>query len=250
MGETIVESTGNTANQKGLLLQFEKKTGAWVPVDNKGEELTFITSGLSTSDTNYWSNLATNIRTFYQHKPLVLMSEWSLGKESVIPDSGFTEGAADDLFAAMVRLDQFLGGGVGKLDANGQTRIYDDKGQLIRTQGDIFNSPLHFIGHSRGTVVNSEIIQRVGTYFPYAGGKIDEYGKPVVGDDGKPVRDLQMTTLDPHDFNQPSLAANFKDFQEPKIQIWDNITFADNYYQTLGFEDGFTATPNGRDLPN
>jgi large repetitive protein len=76
----------------------------------------------------------------------------------------------------MVRLDQALGGGVGRT-VNGQTKIYDDNGKLIRTQGDLFNSPLHFIGHSRGAVVESEIIQRLGTYFPNAGGAI----KPQLG---------------------------------------------------------------------
>jgi hypothetical protein len=48
---------------------------------------------------------------------------------------------------------------------------FDSQGNFVRSQGAIFNSPLHFVGFSRGTVVNSEIIQRVGTYFPLAGGK-------------------------------------------------------------------------------
>jgi hypothetical protein len=50
----------------------------------------------------------------------------------------------------------------------------------------VLASPLHFIAHSRGAVVNSEVIQRLGTYFPQ-------------------VNSIDMTTLDPHDFNQPSL---------------------------------------------
>ena len=241
VGNAIINSTGTAAGRHGLLLLFEKRTGTWLPVDSEGKELTLLTGGLSPRDPNYLSTLAANIKTYYQHKPLVLMSEWSLGRESVVVDSGFSEGAADDIFAAMVHLDQALGGGVG----NQAGEIYDQQGRLIVTQGDLFNSPLHFIGHSRGTVVTSEIVQR--TYFPGAGGRIllDAQGNVI----DNPDRDLQMTTLDPHDFRQPSLA-NFQDFYEPKIQIWDNITFADNYYQTLGFENGATFTPNGRDIPN
>ncbi|WP_293305751.1 hypothetical protein [Microcoleus sp. PH2017_22_RUC_O_B] len=33
-------------------------------------------------------------------------------------------------------------------------RLYDSQGKLIRQQGNLFNSPLHFMGFSRGTVVN------------------------------------------------------------------------------------------------
>ncbi len=69
-------------------------------------------------------------------------------------------------------------------------------------------------------------------------------------------RDLQMTTIDPHDFYQPSLnlqlpnfiSTNFSDFYEPKVQVWNNVTWADNYYQTVADPNSFTATPNGRSL--
>ena len=74
------------------------------------------------------------------------------------------EAAADAFFASLVQLDQSLGGAV-------------------------FRSPLHLIGHSRGTIVTSEIAQRLGLYFP---------GLP----------DVHVTTLDPHDFPQPNLDTN------------------------------------------
>ena len=155
--------------------------------------------------------------------PLVLLADWS--HDSSIPDSGFSEAAADSLFASLVQLDQLL---------------MDDSDA---TQGAVFNSPLHLIGFSRGTVVNSEIVQRLGTYFPEAG------GKPGTGQ-----RDLQMTTLDPHDFNQPGLSLpgidSFTDFQEPKVQVWENVTFADNYYQSVPNLRGNSFTPAGRNLPN
>ncbi len=50
------------------------------------------------------------------------------------------------------------------------TGFIEDNGDLRRQQGNLFNSPMHFIGFSRGTVVNSKIIQRLGTYYPLAGG--------------------------------------------------------------------------------
>ena len=117
-----------------------------------------------------------------------------------IPNSGFAEAAADSMFAGIVKLDQSLGGSVGEHDSSGNlTKLYDEKGDLIRNQGLLLNSDLHFIGFSRGTVVNSEIIQRLGTYFPHAGGvERDASGKVIKGD-------LQMTTIDPHDFDQPNL---------------------------------------------
>jgi len=172
-------------------------------------------------------------------KPIVLISDWY--NESDISDSGFAEAAADALFASLVDLDS-------------------------RVDGDIFASPLHFIGHSRGTVVNSEIIQRIGWY------KL-------------PADQIYMTTLDIHDFEQKSLDVPlgkllegistaltiatgvsvvaapyatpflmelkgmietattiagvagialdvpYADFKDPDVQIWANVDFADNYYQ-------------------
>ena len=67
-------------------------------------------------------------------------------------------------------------------------RLYDSAGQLIRQSGALFESPMHLIGFSRGTVVNSELAQRLLTVFPQIGGTSTEN------------RDFQMTTIDPHDF--------------------------------------------------
>ncbi len=95
----------------------------------------------------------------YAGKPLVLVTDWV--KESDYAEAGFAEAAADSIFAAIMNLNAEAG-------------------------GSILTSPLHFIGHSRGTVVNSEIIQRIGWYKPTVGG-------------------IHMTALDPHDFDQDSL---------------------------------------------
>jgi DNA/RNA endonuclease G (NUC1) len=160
-------------------------------------------------------------------KPLVLLADWINGIEPAkLFNSGFAEAAADAMFASLVQLDQKYDGTVG-----GVNGLYDQNGNLIRQQGDIFNSPLHFIGIGQGAVVNTEMIQRLGTYFPNAGGTSD--GLP----------DIQMTTVDPHDYdeNSPSI---FQNIFDPEIVVWDNVTYADNYYQT----NGTGNTLNGQEL--
>jgi DNA/RNA endonuclease G (NUC1) len=239
-----------TTGGEGLLMRYGSRTGNWVPIDKYGQvlgdffsNLTYFPNGFDEATPSYRTALSSYIAPYLQaNKPLVLLPDWSQNNESAIPDSGFTEAAADTFFASLVQLDQSLGG-----DAK-----FDSQGNFVRSQGAIFNSPLHFVGFSRGTVVNSEIIQRVGTYFPLAGGKENSL-----------FRDLQMTTLDPHDFDQPSFSvklpflgeAGFADFREPKVQVWKNVTFADNYYQTVprldqGLPQIPTLTPAGRDIPN
>ena len=99
-----------------------------------------------------------------QRKPVVLVPDWVL--ESGWSDSGFAEAAADAIYASLVQAETQVGGGI--LGAN-----------------------LHLIAHSRGTVVNSELAQRILW-------GVEKYAAP------RPA-DLQMTTLDPHDFEQPSL---------------------------------------------
>jgi large repetitive protein len=243
----LANSIIHTTKESGLMLRYDLEKHLWVPTDEKGQEIS--TNGLS---------LGSFIQSNYLGKSLVLLTDWS--QESVIPNSGFTEAVADEIFAAMVSLDQMLGGSVGEQNATGQTRIYDDFGNLIRKQGDLFNSPLHFIGFSRGTVVNSEVIQRLGNYFPGAGGRIvlNNQGEIVAN----PDRELQMTTIDPHDFEQGNLnkgfgtilderLQNYSNFYEPSVKVWSNVTFADNYYQTRANPsvlNAFSATPNGRIL--
>jgi hypothetical protein len=84
--------------------------------------------------------------------------------------------------------------------------------------------PLHFIGHSFGTVVNSEAIQRLGVL---AGVTVDH-----------------MTTLDPHDWDQSFLAADGGALL-PDVHVWSNVQIADNYYSEIG---GGSGTPKGRPL--
>ncbi|MBW8890894.1 MAG: hypothetical protein JF617_01495, partial [Burkholderiales bacterium] len=99
-----------------------------------------------------------------QGKPVVLVPDWVI--ESGFSDSGFAEATADAMYASLVVADQATG-------------------------GKILSGNIHLIGHSRGTVVNSELAQRILW-------GVDKYHLQAPAD-------LQMTTLDPHDFNQPSL---------------------------------------------
>ncbi|MCT7953469.1 DNA/RNA non-specific endonuclease, partial [Ancylothrix sp. C2] len=144
-------------------------------------------------------------------KPLVLIADWSQDSTADKFNSGFAEAAADSLFASLVSLNS----------------SYGTTEELVNA---LFNSPLHFIGFGRGAVVNSEIIQRLGTFFPK-----DKYPDMFP--------DLQMTTVDPNDFQQNFGGIN--NYYDPQIQVWENVTFADNYYQTAT-----TFNPRGRDIPN
>jgi YD repeat-containing protein len=218
----------------GVVLTYDRNTGRWIAVDRLGRTRADIDTSQSYAA----------LDQFYG-KPLVLIPDWSF--DSIIPDAGFTEAAADAFFASLVDLDQALGGGT-----------VSQSGVVTLKQGNLLSSPLHFVGASRGTVVISEMIQRVLTYYPEAGGAI-----------GSGQRDLQMTTLDPHDFRQPGLSLgplyDGSDFLEPHVQAWDGVTFMDTYFQTavdgsssvVGQLSPFSPaqslfealTPGGRDLP-
>ena len=78
---------------------------------------------------------------------------------------------------------------------------------------------MHFMGHSRGTCVNSEIVQRLAL-------------------DGIAVD--QVTTLDPHpvDGTLDEPFFNF-DWGDPTPRHWSNVAFADNYWRADG--GGFNA---------
>ncbi|MEY8838751.1 hypothetical protein AB9K41_06940, partial [Cribrihabitans sp. XS_ASV171] len=260
-GELLSDASGG-----GTILVYNRQTGKWHKYDPEGAEGARI------------SKSAFEASQLKEKEAVTLVLDWY--RESNISDSGFSEAAADAFFASLVQLD-------------------------LDTGGKIFKSPLHFIGHSRGTSVNSEIIQRLGVRFPESGDK---------------NIDIHMTTLDPHDFKQDSLKVELKkiveswitaakfgatltsfanpalgatllrvingvelgaqllfkiagyagiqaaeipwdDFKDPNVQIWSNIDFADNYFQTSAPEgdsnfNKFTGlkfvpitTPNGTKIP-
>ncbi|MDB5857580.1 MAG: hypothetical protein JWQ76_1269, partial [Ramlibacter sp.] len=140
-------------------------------------------------------------------RPIFLVSDWYT--ESGVSTTGFAEAAADAIYDSLARLN------------------VDLKDSITKTN-------LHLIGHSRGTVVTSEIVQRLGQH-------------------GLKPASLQTTFLDVHDFNQPSLSLGgvlrVADFADPDVIAWDNSGFVENYYERVVDEaSGITFNPNGRSL--
>lgn len=137
--------------------------------------------------------------------------DWA--NESNNPSPGWAEAAGDELFA----------------------RIMWD----LQLHTDVAPQNLHFIGHSRGTVVNSEANRRLAHY------------QRAFEAIGAAVGDVQFTMLDPHPANnQPGLSVNFPLLGLPKglallaierafeaaasdadPEIWSNVTWADSYFQ-------------------
>lgn len=178
--------------------------------------------------TGKWDNISGDSGDYELGRPLVLIADWTLDSEEVKGyNSGFAEGAADSLFASLVALNSQL--------------------STESLQDPLFNSPFHFIGMGRGAVVNSEIVQRLGTFYPKPDAPEDTNDPNYEHKNKFP--DLQMTTIDPNDFQQldtvkiGDLELNY--YQDPQIQIWNNVNFADNYYQTTT-----NVNPRGRDLVN
>jgi hypothetical protein len=133
--------------------------------------------------------------------PLVLIYNWLDDFEKAGPDWGFSEAAADALLASL-RDAAFVDGAGAR-----QPGFDPVAGRL-----------LHFIGHSRGTCVNSEAVERLAA----AGIDVD-----------------QVTTHDPHPVNgvlDPPF--NF-DWGDPVPRTWSNVAFADNYWRADG--GGFNA---------
>jgi len=106
---------------------------------------------------------------------------------------------------------------------------------IVNTQTHT-SPPLHFIGHSFGSAVTSEAIERLA-----------RLGVPVD----------QVTYLDPHDFSQDLVFDTAQQqFTQGKPQptgapigygatVWNNVAFADVYYQTFGSDE----LPQGRPIP-
>jgi len=127
----------------------------------------------------------------------VLVFDWE--KVSNDPEAGQAEAAADALFASLVA--------AGYANPTNPAQ----------------SAHFHFIGHSRGCSVISETVQRLGTY-----GITVDY----------------VTYLDAHDFGQPGEPSRTgkldkgggipfdEEFHDPAVQVWSNVLYADNYWQT------------------
>ena len=94
-----------------------------------------------------------------------------------------------------------------------------------KAQGLFSLSNLHFIGHSRGTVVNSEVVERL-------------FHVDATVPSSPEINITQVTTLDPHDSGATGLIPNpWTDHDvnptlEPPLGIvaWQGQNYSDNYY--------------------
>jgi pimeloyl-ACP methyl ester carboxylesterase len=143
---------------------------------------------------------------------VVILFDW--GVESNELSNGWGEAAADALFSLLVREE------------------------LLDPTLDQLNLPYHFIGHSFGTAVTSEVVERFAAF-------------------DIPVDHL--TYLDPHDFDQDNLPVDGEQRlftlglpQGYGATVWDNVAFADVYYQTRGLNGALipdVGVPLGRPIP-
>lgn len=130
-------------------------------------------------------------------EPAVLIFRWLEDFEKLGVADGFAEGAGDALHAAL-------------RDPNFVDQAGDPLPTFALVGGDRL---VHFIGHSRGPVVNSECVQRLAR-------------------DGVPVD--HVTAVDPHPVNG-TLDSPFNfDWGDPTPQKWNNTVFADNYWRADG----------------
>ena len=196
---TPSESGGNNAPEWTLemanyVLQRAGGTGSIFVNDTRSAEPTFGSwvplSELDKDarDFDSWPN------TNSTHNEIVLVYDWVWDSNDT--EEGWIQAAADNLFASLANAPLGLGTSVFKL-------------------------PLHFIGHSRGAVVNSLVTNLIGQYFP----------NTVID---------QVTSLDPHPIEadrSPYEADDpviFTADDERAIPTYANVQYADNYYRHDG----------------
>lgn len=149
------------------------------------------------------------------NEELVLVFDWAQESNgcNVYGAAGTGEAAGDALYAAL-RDPSLPGSLAGK---------------------DLFANGVHFIGHSRGAVVNSETVQR-----------LRRASIPVE----------HVTTLDPHPIEEGDFfkCAGFVDWSDPQPVTWTEVEWADNYYQLdyefLGVPLEGQPIPGAYDFPN
>lgn len=143
---------------------------------------------------------------------VILVHDWLRASNDA--ESGQAEAAAEAFFAALAT------GLPGDLSQN----------KMIDLAQPTESRPLHFIGHSRGTAVVSEIVQRLGVY-------------DVAVD--------YVTYLDPHDFDESAIPYDGF-YHDPAVQVWSNVSFADNFYQIASLSlaplPPLPYVPSGRPL--
>ncbi len=190
-GQAILEDArrdaAQSSNNYGSLFVHDPITGSWQ------------------ANSSWWSN------TNRADQEIALVFNWAQESNnaelSLFRQNGWLEAAADSLFSSLVTSNGHLPGGL------------EDKSilDLARSPHDSNYLDLHFIGHSRGAVLNSLVTERMAAYFPEL--TID-----------------QVTSLDPHPaspMNDPGYVSTFG-FGSGSLRTFSNVHFADNYYRQDG----------------
>ena len=163
--------------------------GSWVPLEDFDEKAV-------DANGNPWRN------SNRAQDETVLIYNWAW--ESNDLQDGWLAAAADNLFASLVRQNDNLDRPFS------ETSFFE----LAKSDGRDSTLNLHFIGHSRGAVLNSVVTNLIGVRFPDY--KID-----------------QVTSLDPHPggpFLDPGYSAG-RDGFDSRLSTYENVVFADNYYR-------------------
>lgn len=185
LGQAILDRADGaaTAHNIGSMFQHDPTTGLWQPVAS-----------------NIWSN------SNKADEAIVLLYDWA--DESDTFDDGWLEAAADNLFASLVGVNANLPGDLASASFT-NLALADGGGNGLLD--------MHFIGHSRGAVLNSLVTERFDAYLPDL--TID-----------------QVTTLDPHPagpMDDPGYVSS-NPSANSRVFTYDNVRFADNYFQQDG----------------
>jgi hypothetical protein len=159
------------------------------------------------------NNSQPNCRTVGSDAETVLVFDWTA--ESGYFSHGNSEAAGDALFALLVSGYQ----------------TYSPNWRLDN---------LHFIGHSRGTIVNSEVVERLLHHLNSL---------------RLTIADLHVTTLDPHNDGDQILNTGVADdfdvnhddvgVEYRGIGVWKGETYHDNYYQQISDLKGWPLAYQG-----
>jgi hypothetical protein len=165
---------------------------------------------------------------------VVLLYDWA--SDSGEFSDGWLEAAADNLFASLVQENGNLGGDLaGRFVDVACGRPLDLLDQSRRSSSpsagegsDVCRQfEFHFIGHSRGAMLNSLVTERLGHYFPT-------------------VSVAHVTSLDPHPasaMNDPGYVPDDPNANS-RVFTYSNVLFADNYFRQDGLYE-FDGDFNG-----
>ncbi|MEL6109324.1 MAG: CARDB domain-containing protein, partial [Planctomycetota bacterium] len=175
MAEAILERAYGVGTERGSVFISDPHTGMWVNPNVRfaGDDDGFGNWRENSNDPN---------------DEIVLIYDWSWESNDFL-DKGWSEAAGDNLFASLA-----------------------DPLMMVGEPVDLLQRPLHFIGASRGTVVNTHAVQRIDHHFPEV--TVDHF-----------------TTLDPHPARGPFGAIDDYGSDIQKLILPDNVVYADNFYR-------------------